>query len=58
LAVGGDTSMIDDPFVVSGFSLVCAGGTQTIDDSTLTVDSGTLTSDAQHRLDSAITSTT
>jgi hypothetical protein len=52
LAVSGDTSMTDDPFVVSGFSLVSAGGTQTID------DSGTLTSDAQHRLDSAITSMT
>jgi hypothetical protein len=46
LTVGGDTLMIDNPFVVGGYTLMSVSGTRTVDDSTLTIGGGTQTSDA------------
>jgi hypothetical protein len=46
LTVGGDTSTIDDPFVVGNYTLMSVGSTWTVNSTTLTVGGGTQTSDA------------
>jgi hypothetical protein len=43
--------------MVGGGTLMVTGSTQMVDDSTLTVNGGTQMSDDQHRLGSAVTST-